>query len=198
MTLLDELFGQDGRVAVVTGASSGLGRAIAEALAAVGAAVVLVARDRGRLDAVAAGIGSRGGRGAIVAADLADRDAVARCADAGPAAVRRTGHPGQRCRHQPATAARPAGDRRLGPDAGRQPDRAVPARAGAGAGDARPGLGPRDQRDLDAGGARVRPQRRVRRLQGGSRAALAGAGRGVVGARGQLQLAGARFLRRRR
>lgn len=81
MTLLDELFGQDGRVAVVTGASSGLGCAIAEALAAVGAAVVLVARDRGRLDAVAAGIGSRGGRGAIVAADLSDRDAVARCAE---------------------------------------------------------------------------------------------------------------------
>ena len=80
MTLLDELFGQDGRVAVVTGASSGLGRAIAEALAAAGAAVVLVARDPARLDAVAATIAANGGRAAVVAADLAVRSEVERCA----------------------------------------------------------------------------------------------------------------------
>ncbi len=82
MALLDQLFGLDGRVAVVTGASSGLGRSIAEALAAAGAAVVLVARDRPRLDAVAAAVVAHGGRAATLPADLADRTGVARCAEA--------------------------------------------------------------------------------------------------------------------
>jgi gluconate 5-dehydrogenase len=82
MALLDELFGQHGRVAVVTGASSGLGRSIAEALASAGAAVVLVARDRARLDVVAAAVVAQGGSAATLPADLADRAEVARCADA--------------------------------------------------------------------------------------------------------------------
>ena len=51
-----------GRSAVVTGASRGLGRAIAIALADAGAAVALVARDREKLQAVQREIGERGGR----------------------------------------------------------------------------------------------------------------------------------------
>ena len=51
-----------GQVALVTGASQGLGRAIAEALAAAGATVALAARSADKLAQVAAGIRSAGGK----------------------------------------------------------------------------------------------------------------------------------------
>jgi NAD(P)-dependent dehydrogenase (short-subunit alcohol dehydrogenase family) len=47
-----------GKVCVVTGATSGIGKAAAAALAGLGATVVLVGRDRGRTEAAAAEIGS--------------------------------------------------------------------------------------------------------------------------------------------
>src|SRR5262249_60649092 len=72
-----ELFNRAGRVALVTGASSGLGERFAEVLAEVGAAVVLVARRADRLDAVAARIGKAGGKALAVAADVRDHDAMA-------------------------------------------------------------------------------------------------------------------------
>jgi NAD(P)-dependent dehydrogenase (short-subunit alcohol dehydrogenase family) len=73
---LEQLFGLDGRVAVVTGANSGIGLGIAEALARAGAKVVLVARREDALHEVAAAIG-----GTSIAADLGDRAEVARVAE---------------------------------------------------------------------------------------------------------------------
>src|ERR1700761_3358839 len=61
-----------GRVALVAGASKGIGAATAEAFAAAGAAVVLAARDTTALRAVADGIQARGGRALAVGADVAD------------------------------------------------------------------------------------------------------------------------------
>lgn len=72
-----------GRTALVTGASGGLGQAIARAIARRGASVLLTARRAEVLEALAAETGGR-----ALACDLSDRDAVARLvADAGPVDV---------------------------------------------------------------------------------------------------------------
>jgi NAD(P)-dependent dehydrogenase (short-subunit alcohol dehydrogenase family) len=65
-----------GRVALVAGASKGIGAATAEAFAAAGAAVVLGARDLAALESVAQRIESRGGRAIAVRADVADVDSA--------------------------------------------------------------------------------------------------------------------------
>ena len=64
----------DGKVAIVTGASSGIGLAIAQAMSEAGAKVVLVGRDEERLQRCAAGCGPN----RIVAVDLVSDDAPAR------------------------------------------------------------------------------------------------------------------------
>jgi short-subunit dehydrogenase len=69
-----------GRVAVVTGASSGIGTGLARMLARRGARVVLVARRRERLDALAAEIAAAGGTALAVACDVGDRASVAAAA----------------------------------------------------------------------------------------------------------------------
>src|SRR5215831_2422460 len=74
------LFDLAGRVAVVTGASSGIGRTIALAFASTGCAVVLVARRAALLDALREEIAAKGGRAASLACDLANRARIADCA----------------------------------------------------------------------------------------------------------------------
>lgn len=65
-------FRLDGRVALVTGASAGLGAGIASAFAQAGAEVVLLARKREPLEALAADIAARGGKATIATCDVTD------------------------------------------------------------------------------------------------------------------------------
>ena len=66
----------DGRVALVAGASKGIGAATAEAFADAGAAVVLAARDAAALEKVAEQIRDRGGRATAVRTDVSDAGSV--------------------------------------------------------------------------------------------------------------------------
>lgn len=66
-----------GALAIVTGASSGIGQATARLLAVKGARVVLLARNQERLSATAAGIRAGGGKANSFAVDLADANAIA-------------------------------------------------------------------------------------------------------------------------
>jgi 3-oxoacyl-[acyl-carrier protein] reductase len=77
-----KLFDLKGRVALVTGASSGLGEHFAEVAAANGAAVVLVARRKERLETLKAKIEKAGGRAAVAPADVTDQAAMKRAFDA--------------------------------------------------------------------------------------------------------------------
>jgi 3-oxoacyl-[acyl-carrier protein] reductase len=77
-----EMFSLKGRVALVTGASSGLGVQFAKALAENGAALALVARRADRLKALKEEIEKMGGKVVAIEADVTDRAAMTRAFDA--------------------------------------------------------------------------------------------------------------------
>jgi NAD(P)-dependent dehydrogenase (short-subunit alcohol dehydrogenase family) len=85
-SFLADLFSLDGRVAVVTGGSSGIGAEMARALGRAGARVVLVARDAARLGDATSELKAAGVEAAWVAADLGSRPEVGRAADDAAAA----------------------------------------------------------------------------------------------------------------
>ncbi len=87
---LDGLFSLEGRVALVTGGSSGIGRAMAGALGRAGAQVVVLARGEAALADTVAWLRAGGCQAARVSADLAERADVERAA---AAAVRPFGEP---------------------------------------------------------------------------------------------------------
>ena len=86
---LSRMFGLSGRRAVVTGATSGLGVAMASALAAAGAEVVVGGRDTARAEQVVAAIRGQGGSASAVLGDLGTPAGVERFA----AAVQQDGAP---------------------------------------------------------------------------------------------------------
>ena len=83
---MSKLFDLTGRVALVTGGGSGIGRAIAQALADAGASVVVLARRSDALEETVAAIAESGGRAAAVTADLARMNVLPAVAEeaAGP------------------------------------------------------------------------------------------------------------------
>ncbi|HWU04727.1 MAG TPA: SDR family NAD(P)-dependent oxidoreductase [Novosphingobium sp.] len=72
----------DGQIALVTGASRGIGAATASALAAQGAHVILTARDARALEGIEEAIHAAGGTATIAPMDLTETDAIARLATA--------------------------------------------------------------------------------------------------------------------
>ncbi|MCR2833655.1 SDR family NAD(P)-dependent oxidoreductase [Parerythrobacter lacustris] len=72
----------EGRIALVTGASKGIGAATAQALAAAGAHVILTARDVRALEGVEDAVHDAGGSATIAPIDLAEGDGIARLASA--------------------------------------------------------------------------------------------------------------------
>jgi peroxisomal 2,4-dienoyl-CoA reductase len=66
----------DGQVALITGGGSGIGRGIADTLAALGAHVVLASRKQERVDAAAAEIRAAGGKASGVAVDVREQERV--------------------------------------------------------------------------------------------------------------------------
>ena len=76
-----DLFSLHGRIALVTGASSGIGRVLAQGLAAAGARIVAVARRAERLDDLVREIEGQGGAAIAAQADVTDIDSIERAFD---------------------------------------------------------------------------------------------------------------------
>ena len=84
---MSDLFDVSKEIILITGASQGLGRQFARVLAAHGAAVVLAARQTGKLKSLEDEIRSKGGRAAAVQMDVADIAGLAKALDAAEAAL---------------------------------------------------------------------------------------------------------------
>lgn len=78
MSYLESLFSLKGKIALVTGASGGIGRELAVGLAGAGASVALNGRDMADLDATRDAIAGSGGNARVLPADLADMAACRR------------------------------------------------------------------------------------------------------------------------
>ncbi|RWE28912.1 MAG: SDR family oxidoreductase [Mesorhizobium sp.] len=85
----DADFRLDGKVAVVTGAARGIGRAVAERLAAAGAHVVIADRDEAETAVAMSAIEQAGGTASAIALDVTDRDQIAEVVERLYAAHRR-------------------------------------------------------------------------------------------------------------
>jgi len=81
MKITEKLFGIDGRVALVTGGSSGIGRAIAFCLAEAGAAVIHVARNEEALKDAVKDVENIAGKAAYITCDVSDMNALAETAE---------------------------------------------------------------------------------------------------------------------
>ena len=90
-----------GRVALVTGASQGIGRTCALRLAKDGATVAVAARNQEKLNELVAEITAAGGTAAAFALDVCDEEQVKATIKAVHRAVRQNRHPGQQRRHHP-------------------------------------------------------------------------------------------------
>src|SRR5215475_7536342 len=84
---MSALFDVSKEIILVTGASQGLGRQFARVLSAHGAAIVLAARQTGKLEALSEEIAAKGGRAAAVAMDVTDTASIAKAIDAAEAAL---------------------------------------------------------------------------------------------------------------
>src|SRR6201986_5307990 len=77
-----ELFDLSGKIAIITGSSKGIGRAIAERMAEHGARVVISSRKAEACEAVAAGIRAKGGEAMVQACHVGRKDELQKLVDA--------------------------------------------------------------------------------------------------------------------
>ena len=115
------LFALTGKVALITGSSRGIGRAIAEAMAALGAKVVISSRKADACEAVAKDIRAQGGDAHVVPCNVSRKDEVENLVAETKRHYGADRHPGLQCRGQPGLRAAARSDRRgLRQDHGRQ------------------------------------------------------------------------------